>query len=94
MTPTLKAAFWMMGCLASLIAMAIAGRELSSDLSTFEMLFFRSVIGLAVVLALASRNGWSTLKTAQPRLQVFRNCAHYVGQYGWFYGIEGDPACR
>jgi len=94
MSPTLKAAFWMTGCLASFIAMAIAGRELSNDLSTFEMLFFRSLIGMAIVLALASRKGWNTLKTAQFRLQVFRNCAHYVGQYGWFYGIGILPLAQ
>ena len=68
MSPTLKAAFWMMGTLTSFIALAIGGRELSSDLGTFEILFFRSVIGLAVVVLLASRNGWETLKTAQPKL--------------------------
>jgi len=94
MTPTFKAAFWMMGTLASLIAMAIAGRELAGELNTFEILFFRSIIGLMVVLVLASRKGWSTLKTAQPKLQVFRNCAHYVGQYGWFYGIGFLPLAQ
>lgn len=87
MSPTLKAAFWMMGTLASFIALALGGRELAGDLSTFEILFFRSVIGLVVVLALAARSGWGVLKTAQPKLQVVRNCAHYIGQYGWFYGV-------
>ena len=44
MSPTLKAAFWMMGVLASFISMALGGRELSTELSTFEILFFRSLI--------------------------------------------------
>lgn len=94
MPPTFKAALWMTGTLVSLIAMAIAGRELAGALNTFEILFFRSIIGLAVVLVLASRKGWGTLKTAQPKLQVFRNCAHYVGQYGWFYGLGFLPLAQ
>ncbi|NQU62583.1 MAG: DMT family transporter [Rhodospirillales bacterium] len=84
----------MTGTLASFIALALAGRELSADLSTFEMLFFRSLIGLGVVLVLAYRAGWGTLKTAQPKLQVFRNCVHYIGQYGWFYGIGLLPLAQ
>lgn len=94
MSPILKAALWMMGTLMSFIALALGGRELASDLGTFEILFFRSVIGLAVVLVLAGANGWETLKTAQPKLQVFRNCAHYVGQYGWFYGLGFLPLAQ
>ncbi|HIC28313.1 MAG TPA: DMT family transporter [Rhodospirillales bacterium] len=87
MSPTLKAAFWMMGVLASFISMALGGRELSTELSTFEILFFRSLIGLAVIMALLSRSGWRQIQTEMLGLHVVRNCAHYAGQCGWFYGI-------
>ena len=87
MSPTLKAGFWMMGVLASFISMALGGRELSTELSTFEILFFRSLIGLAVIMALLSRSGWRQIQTEMLGLHVVRNCAHYAGQCGWFYGI-------
>ncbi|HIE19885.1 MAG TPA: DMT family transporter [Rhodospirillales bacterium] len=87
MSPTLKAAFWMIGVLASFISMALGGRELSTELSTFEILFFRSLIGLAVIMALLSRSGWRQIQTEMLGLHVVRNCAHYAGQCGWFYGI-------
>ena len=45
MPPVLKAALWMLGTLSSLALMAIAGRELSAELSTLNILFFRSAIG-------------------------------------------------
>ena len=67
--------------------MALGGRELSADMSTFEILFFRSLIGLAVVSVLLSRSGWKQIKSERPGLHVVRNLAHYVGQFGWFYGI-------
>jgi drug/metabolite transporter (DMT)-like permease len=94
MSPTLKAACWMTGVLASFIAMALGGRELSPDLSTFEILFFRSLIGLAVVLALLGQNGWRQIRTKKPGLHVVRNFTHYAGQFGWFFGIGLLPLAQ
>ncbi|MBC8338948.1 MAG: DMT family transporter [Alphaproteobacteria bacterium] len=84
----------MTGTLASFIAMALGGRELSPDLSTFEILFFRSLIGLFVIAALLTRSGWSQIKTEMGGLHVARNFAHYIGQYGWFYGIGLLPLAQ
>ena len=42
-------AMWMVGTLVSFVGMAIAGRELSSTLGTFQILFFRSLIGLILL---------------------------------------------
>ena len=84
----------MTGVLASFIAMALGGQELSPDLSTFEILFFRSLIGLAVVLALLGQNGWRQIRTKKPGLRVVRNFAHYAGQFGWFFGIGLLPLAQ
>ncbi|MBT7944369.1 MAG: DMT family transporter, partial [Alphaproteobacteria bacterium] len=94
MSPTLRAAFWMSGTLASLIVMALGGRELSAGMSTFEMLFFRSLIGLAVISVLLSRSGWAQIKSEKVGLHIIRNSAHYVGQFGWFYGIALLPLAQ
>src|SRR6185503_17078229 len=61
--PALRAAFWMSGALVSFMAMAIAGRELSTELTTFQILFFRSLIGLVVVAALLQHAGWKQIRT-------------------------------
>lgn len=82
-----RAGMWMMGAVVSLTTMAIAGRELSSTLSTFEILFVRSLIGLVVVGLIVVRRGTGTIRTRQPGLQIVRNIVHFAGQYGWFYGI-------
>ena len=84
----------MMGAILSFMAMAVAGRELSAVLSTFQILFFRSVVGLAVVAVILSRAGWGQVRTGRPGLQVFRNLAHYIGQFGWFYGIALLPLAQ
>ena len=65
------------------MAMAIAGRELSTELTTFQILFFRSLIGLVVVAALC--NG--RLEPDQDDVfgaHVLRNVAHFGGQYDGF----------
>lgn len=79
------------GALLSFLAMAIGGRELSVELDTFGILFFRSLVGLAVVSLLLVRSGWRQITLRRLPLQVARNAAHFVGQFGWFYGVALIP---
>ncbi|GAA0686051.1 DMT family transporter [Marinobacterium maritimum] len=89
--PALVAAFWMTGALFSFMAMAVSGRELSQDLTTFQILFFRSLIGVLLIGALVARSGWAQLKTNRAGGHLMRNIAHFGGQYGWFYGLAFIP---
>jgi drug/metabolite transporter (DMT)-like permease len=89
--PVARAALWMSGALASFMAMAVAGRELAAELSTFQILFFRSVVGLAAVAILLQRSGWTQVRTRVFRTHLVRNIAHFGGQYGWFYGLALIP---
>ena len=87
----IRAALWMSGALLSFMAMAVAGRELSRELGTFQILFVRSFVGLAVVAVLIHRTGWIQLRTTAFRAHLLRNITHFGGQYGWFYGIALIP---
>ncbi len=80
--------------LSSLMVMAVAGRELSSGLTTFQILFFRSLIGLVVLAVLLQRTGWGVIRTARLPAHIGRNISHYIGQYGWFYGIAYLPLAQ
>ena len=46
----IKSGFWMMGAMISFTLMAISGRSLADKLDTFEIMTFRSFIGIAIVL--------------------------------------------
>lgn len=83
----LRAALWMLGALSSFLALAVAARELSAVLDTFQILFWRSAVGLVIVVAILSVKGWHLARTAQPMLQVLRNVVHFAGQWGWVYGV-------
>ena len=49
----LLAALWVLGTAASFILMMIAVRELSTTMSSFELLSFRSLIGIPVMCLVA-----------------------------------------
>jgi uncharacterized membrane protein len=87
----IRAALWMSGALVSFSAMAIAGRQLSTELTTFQVLFFRSLGGLAVLAAFLQRSGWAQVRTQVFGTHLLRNVAHFGGQYAWFYGIALIP---
>ena len=81
----------MSGTLLSFMAMAIGGRQLSVQLSTFQILFFRSVIGLLVVGVFLVGSNWRQIFSKHLRVHVLRNISHFGGQFGWFYGIAFIP---
>jgi drug/metabolite transporter (DMT)-like permease len=90
--PVVTATLWMMGALVSFMAMAIGGREMAAArMSTFEILLFRSLVGLVIVSVLLARSGWGQISVQRFGLHFARNAAHFGGQFGWFYGIAMIP---
>jgi len=89
--PVINAALWMVGALLSFSALAIGGRELSAQVSIFEILVFRSAAGLLIISALLSPRGWSRISGRRFGWHLARSFVHYAGQYGWFYGIALIP---
>ena len=68
--PAVTASFWMMGSLTSFVAMAIGGRELAAArMTTFEILLFRSLVGLVIVSMLLARSGWGQISAKRFGLQ-------------------------
>ncbi|SEA08357.1 DMT family transporter [Rubrimonas cliftonensis] len=91
----MAAAGWMGLAIVSFAAMAVAGRELSAHYDTFEIMFYRSAIGLPIVAALLLRlHGWRGAATAQPWGHVRRNVIHFTGQNLWFYGVATIPLAQ
>ncbi|MEO1796814.1 MAG: EamA family transporter, partial [Pseudomonadota bacterium] len=57
MSDTVRGALWMIGAIVSFTAMAIAGRAVSFELDTFEIMTFRSVVGIVIVVIVARMAG-------------------------------------
>lgn len=81
----------MAGTLFSFAAMAVGGRELSRELSIFQILFFRSLTGLVIVMACIIKTRKGNLRSPLIPLHLIRNIAHFGGQFGWFFGIAAIP---
>ena len=87
----LRGALWMVGALVSFSIMAVSVRELLHSMGSFEILFIRSFMSLAILLLLLPRRGLAALRTRHFGLHVLRNLFHFGGQYAWVYAISLLP---
>jgi len=83
----LRAVAWMVGTLLSFSIMAIAVRELLDTMGTFQVLFLRSLVALALVAAVLPRYGVGALRTGRFGVHLVRNVLHFGGQFCWVYAI-------
>ncbi len=95
LSPVLRAALWMSGSIASFSAMAVAGREVSGQLDTFEIMAYRSLCGFLIVILVAQVTGHLRLIRAQNlTTHLLRNVAHFTGQNLWFYAVTVIPLAQ
>jgi drug/metabolite transporter (DMT)-like permease len=95
MNPTLRACLWMIGAIGSFTAMAIAGRQVSFALDTFEIMTYRSLLGIVIVCVVAGMTGtWRQINRQQLGLHAVRNVAHFTGQNLWFYALTVIPLAQ
>lgn len=95
MSPILKAALWMSGAIASFSTMAVAGREAAAQLDTFEIMMYRSLIGVVIVGVVAGLTGtWRQINRDSLGTHVVRNFAHFTGQNLWFYAVTVIPLAQ
>ena len=91
----LRAAAWMLGAVLSFSAMAVGGRSVSFELDTFEIMMYRSLIGLGLVICAARLSGaHRTITSRQPGLHLLRNVFHFTGQNLWFFAITVVPLAQ
>lgn len=91
----LRAGLWMIGSITSFTAMAVAARQINFDLDTFEIMLYRSLTGLVIMLAYISLSGtWSGISLRHSRLHLLRNIFHFTGQNLWFYAIPLIPLAQ
>jgi drug/metabolite transporter (DMT)-like permease len=88
----LRAALWMIGAIVAFSAMAVAGRAAALELNTLELMTYRSLIGLVVVVSVGGFAG--TLGQITRRhmgVHLLRNLFHFIGQNLWFFAITVAP---
>lgn len=90
-----KAVFYMIGAIASFVAMAVAGRAVSFQLDTFEIMLFRSFIGFLLVLGfILVRGEGKNISRRHMGVHVVRNLFHFSGQNLWFFALTVIPLAQ
>ncbi|WP_299416874.1 DMT family transporter [uncultured Sulfitobacter sp.] len=95
MNVILKAALWMTGAIASFSFMAVAGRSLAAEYDTFEIMLYRSLVGVIIVVVVTIYgNRWRELRFDQFGQHFLRNAFHFTGQNLWFYAVAVVPLAQ
>ena len=85
---SMKAGFWMLGAVFSFSLMAISGRELGGELNSFEIMLWRSLAGIVIVLAFAWQfNTLNQIKFTHLKLHALRNISHFFAQTLWYFAV-------
>lgn len=95
MSDTVKAALWMIGAILSFTSMAIAGRAVAFELDTFEIMMYRSFVGVIIVITVAGLAGTlGQITRDKLGTHLMRNISHFAGQNLWFYSITVIPLAQ
>ena len=82
----------MAGWLTLMLIVALAGREATREVSVFQIMEVRSILGFFILYPLIRLNGgFAALKTSRPLQHIGRNFAHYAGQLCWFFALTLIP---
>lgn len=74
--------------------LAVASRELTMQMGTLDILFWRSLMGFTLISVLLLRSGVRSMATLQLHLSgwhMLRNTAHFAGQCAWLMAIAVLP---
>ena len=89
------AALWMLGAVASFTLMAVGGRAVAEELSTFELMLYRSITGLVLVVGFGVSMGMMhRVRTERIGLHFSRNLFHFTAQNLWFYALAFIPLAQ
>lgn len=87
----LRGAVWMVLASLCLSGMAASVRTLSADMHTFEIVFFRTMLGLPFMAPWLLRTRFTGLQTRNLRLFALRGVAAMVATTSFFWGLSLIP---
>ncbi len=91
----IAAALWMLGSIFGFSLVAVSGRALHPWLDTFEVMLYRSLVGIVVVVAAIIASGRSQEISARHMgLHLLRNTVHFAGQNLWLFALTLIPLAQ
>jgi drug/metabolite transporter (DMT)-like permease len=91
----LVAGLFMFGSVLAFTVMAIASRQASARHDTFEIMFWRSLIGFVLVFGyMVATKRLTEAKTRHPAQHLVRNLFHFTGQNLWLWALTLIPMAQ
>lgn len=91
----LAATLWMAGSVCGLCLVAIAGRALKAHLDTFEVMLYRSLVGVMVIGVVATATGrLGAINRRNLGTHFLRNAVHFAGQNLWLFALSLIPLAQ
>jgi drug/metabolite transporter (DMT)-like permease len=89
--PNLRGALWILLAAAVLTVMGALVKHTGKDVPSFQMVFIRSLIAVALVVPFMLRTGLSAFRTKRPGMHVFRILMGTTGMFCVFYALSHLP---
>jgi drug/metabolite transporter (DMT)-like permease len=86
-TDNLRGAAWMLGGALFFSVTAVLIKIAGQTQHTFEIVFFRCLFGMLVVIPLLMKSGLGALKVKKPALHLIRATCAVIGMSGGFYAM-------
>jgi len=86
-----RGAFWMTASAAAFAIMAAMIRPASEGLHPFQVVFFRNIMGLAMMAPFIYSGGFGVLRTAHLKLHLLRALSFFGGMVTWFWALPHIP---
>jgi drug/metabolite transporter (DMT)-like permease len=87
----LKGALWILAAAGLLTTMSALIKQVGKDIPAVEMVFFRSIISVILVVPIIMRTGLSAFHTKRPGMHVFRTAFGTLGMFCVFYAFTHLP---
>jgi len=86
-----RGSLWAIVAAGFFTGMPISVRYLSATMTSFEIVFFRSLLGMLIMAPFLAFRGWGGLRTTAPWLHVQRSTINFSGMVLWFYALGVMP---
>lgn len=87
----LRGALWILLSAALLTAMGAMVKHVGEEIPSVQMVFFRSLIAVAVILPFMFRSGLSAFRTQRPWMHALRTGVGTLGMFCVFYAFAHLP---
>ena len=87
MSGIVRGSLWATGSMVVFAIIPICVRELSDAMSAVEIVFFRNLIGFAIMSVYFWRRGPQAFRTGNLKLYSLRASIQFVGMVLWFYAL-------